>query len=58
MEPDDRYTGMTREQLDVEMQTRVESLADALAFIRSVHLHDVEVRTVLRLHDAARKGAW
>jgi hypothetical protein len=49
---------MTREQLDAEMQARVESLADALAFARSAHLHDDEIRRALRLLDLARKGEW
>ena len=56
MEPDDRYADMTREQLDADMQARVESLADALAFARSAHLHDDEIRRVLLLLDLARKG--
>jgi hypothetical protein len=58
MEPDDRYADMTREQLDADMQARVESLADALAFARSAHLHDDEIRRVLLLLDLARKGEW
>lgn len=55
---EDRYADMTREQLDAEMQSRVESLADALAFARSGHLHDDEIRRVLLLLDLARKGEW
>ena len=57
MEPD-RYTEMTRAELDEEMCRRAESLADVLAFIRSGHLHDEEVRRALRLLDLARKGEW
>lgn len=54
----DPYDAMTRAELDDDMRRRVESLADAIAFARSAHLHDDEVRRVLRLLDAARLGEW
>jgi len=56
-----RYDEWTRAELDVELCTRCRSVADALAFQRSSHMHDDEIRRALRILDDAerREGpAW
>ena len=47
----DRYTEMTRAELDAEQRRRIRNLCDALAYVRSGHMHDDEIRAVLRLLD-------
>ncbi len=47
----DRYDTMTRAELDAELSRRCRSVADAIAYARSGHMHDYEIRAVLRLLD-------
>lgn len=47
----DRYDTMPRAELDAELARRCRSVADAIAFARSGHLHDDEIRVALRLLD-------
>lgn len=47
----DRYDTMARAELDAELRRRCRWVADALAYVRSGHLHDDEIRAVLRLLD-------
>jgi len=61
MKPSADYEAMTRAELDAELCARCRTVADALAFLRSGHMHDDEIRRALRILDDAerREGpAW
>lgn len=49
------YDAMARAELDAELCTRCRSVADALAFQRSGHMHDDEIRRALRMLDEAEQ---
>lgn len=49
------YDNMTRAELDSELCARCRTVADALAFLRSGHMHDDEIRRALRMLDEAKR---
>lgn len=50
-----KYDDWTRAELDAELCARCRSVADALAFLRSGHMHDDEIRRALRMLDKAER---